>query len=89
MANKMKQRNVIKRLGVWAVVVAAVLMIPLLTNAPWTGSDFVFAGIVLSACATVYELATKNMSDFKQRAAVAAAVLFFIFLVMGWAAAGP
>lgn len=83
------QRNIAKRLSMWAIVVAAILPIPLLANAPWTAGDFVFAAVVLSACATVYELATKNMNNAKRRAAVGAAVLFFIFLVIGWAAAGP
>jgi predicted PurR-regulated permease PerM len=88
-ANMSTQRSMAKRLAVWMIVVVAILMIPLLANAPWTFGDFVFAGIVLSACAAVYEYATRNMSSVKQRAAVAAAVLFFIFLVIGWAATGP
>ena len=83
------QRNIAKRLSMWAVVVVAVLMIPFLTNAPWTGSDFVFAAIVLSVCATMYELVTRNMSNGKYRVIVGAGVLFFIFLVIGWAASGP
>lgn len=56
---------------------------------PWTGSDFVFAGAVLFGCAITYELATKNMSSLKHKATVGLAVLFFVFMVMGWAAAGP
>ena len=83
------QRNIAKRLGVWAVVIAAVLMIPLLGNAPWTAFDFVFGGIVLSASALVYELATRNMGNKKHRIAVGVAVLAAIALVMVWAAAGP
>ena len=83
------QGNIIKRLSVWAAVVVAILMVPLLTNAPWTGSDYIFAGIVLSACATTYVLSTRKMSSIKHRAAVGAAILLFILLVMGWAATGP
>ena len=83
------QRNIAPRLSVWAVVVAAILTIPLLANAPWTVGDFISAAVVLSVCAIVYELATRNINDAKHRAAVGAAVLFFIFLVIGWAAAGP
>lgn len=83
------QRNIPKRLSVWAMIVVAILMIPLLTKAPWTGSDYVFAGIVLSLCAITYEMITRNMSNPKQRAAVGTGVLFFIFMVIGWAASGP
>jgi len=83
------QSTTAKRLCIWATVVALVLMIPLLTNAPWTGSDYIFAGIVLSICATVYVFATRNSNNVKRKAVVGAGVLFFIFLVMGWAATGP
>jgi hypothetical protein len=82
-------RNLPQRLIVWALAITAVLLIPYLTKAPWTGSDYVFAGIVLSACAGVYELATKNMSHLKHRLVIGLAILFFIFLVIGWAASGP
>lgn len=82
-------RNIIKRLSVWAVVVVAILMIPFVANAPWTGSDFVFAGVVLFVLATIYELATRNMTNPKHRAIVAAIVLFMLVLVQAWAAAGP
>jgi hypothetical protein len=87
--NAVTPRNIPKRLGVWALVIAAVLMIPLATNAPWTGSDFVFGAVVLFILATVYELVTRNMSDYKHRAAVGAAVLLVIALIIGWAATGP
>lgn len=83
------KRNVPLRLCIWAVVIAGVLLIPYLANAPWTGSDFVFAAIVLSGCAIAYELITRNMTQAKDRALVGASVLFFIFLVIGWAASGP
>jgi hypothetical protein len=83
------QRNIRKRLLVWAVVVAAILMIPLLANAPWTALDFIFGAVVLSASATVYELATRNMRHKKHRIAAGIAVLAAIGLVMVWAAAGP
>lgn len=87
--NSIAPRNVAKRLPIWMLVIAGVLIIPLVTNAPWTGSDFVFAGVVLFACAAVYEFAARNMSDIKHRAVIAAGVFFFIFMVIGWAASGP
>ncbi|MBA3633450.1 MAG: hypothetical protein H0W58_11695 [Acidobacteria bacterium] len=83
------QRNITKRLSVWAAIVAAVLMIPLLAKAPWSAGDFVFGAVVLFASATVYELATRNMSNKKHRIAVGVAVLAAIALVIVWAATGP
>jgi hypothetical protein len=71
----------------WAVVVAAVLMIPLLAKAPWTGSDFVFAGVVLFGLAIAYELITKNMTNPKHRIAVGVGAFFVIVLIQAWAAA--
>lgn len=87
--NIIMQRNIKKRLRMWAIVVAAVLMIPFLAKAPWTVGDFVFAGVVLFSCATVYEFTTRNMSNKMHRIAVGLAVLAFIALVIAWAAAGP
>lgn len=57
------KNNITKRLSIWALVVAGILMIPLLANAPWTVFDFVFAGVILFGAATIFELATKNMKD--------------------------
>lgn len=72
-------RNVKKRLGVWAVVVAVILSIPLLamqfnTGVNWGLMDFVTAGCLLFGCALVYELATKKMINPKHRVAVGIAV---------------
>jgi hypothetical protein len=83
------QRNISKRLGIWALVVAGILMIPFVAKFPWTGRDFTFAGIVLFVCAAVYEFTTKNMKNKIYRAAVAIAILAFIVLVIAWAATGP
>jgi hypothetical protein len=78
-----------KRLGVWAIVVAGVLMIPLLTKAQWTQGDYVFAGTVLFVLAAIYELATRNTRNFKHKLIVAAVLLGVIVLIIGWAATGP
>ena len=78
-----------RRLSVWAIVVAALLMIPLLANAPWTRGDFVFGAIALFGAATVYELVTPHMSDKRHRIAVGVAVLVAIALGIAWGASGP
>lgn len=77
-------RNTAKRLVVWVGFVTGVLMIPLLANAPWTGSDFVFAGVVLFGAALGYELATRNM-DSKKRIIVGAGVAAMVLFI--WALA--
>ena len=79
--------NIAKRLVFWAGLVAAVLMIPLLTNFPWTLSDFVFAGTVLFGAATGYELTVRNMSDRKQRMVVAAGTIAMVIFIWGLAVA--
>ncbi len=83
------QANTLKRIMIGELVVGLVLSIPFLSNAPWTGSDYVFAGIILSLCATVYVFATKNSNNVQRKVAVGVGILFFIFLVIGWAASGP
>ena len=81
--------DITKRLGVWAVVVAGILMIPFLTQAPWTKGDFIYAGAALFALATIYEITTRNMKNVNQKIIIAAALLGFIVLIIGWAATGP
>lgn len=83
------QKNIIKRLVVWAGAIGVILLVPLLSNAPWTASDFVFAGIVLFIFASIYEIVTKNMKQTWQHIVVGAGILVGIVLVMGWAATGP
>lgn len=78
-----------QRLSMWAVVVTAILLIPLLARAPWTMFDFVFAGGVLFGAATIYEVATKNRSEKTYRMTVAAVVLIGVLAIWAWAVAGP
>lgn len=79
------QRNIAKRLSVWAVLVAAMLMIPLLTRAPWTGSDYVFGAVLLFGAASVYEMATRKIDDPSRRLKVGAVV--FVVLAFVWVGA--
>ena len=81
-------RNTPKRLAIWAAIVAAILMIPLLAKFPWTGSDFIFAGVMLFGSATVYEFATRNMKNSTHRVLVALAVLLVLGFIWGLAATG-
>ena len=91
------QRNTAKRLVVWAIIVAALLVIPFLLmkfqiavhdpgsgseQVNWTVGDFIFAGVLLFGSATVYELATRNMSSSSRRFIVGAAV--FVVLAIIW-----
>lgn len=85
----MKSKNLTNRLAIWAVIVAGVLSIPYLTNAPWTSGDFIFAGIVLYTLAVFYELITRNMKGLKPRLLVGLGFLVLIVLIIGWAATGP
>lgn len=77
--------NTAKRLMVWAGVVAGVLMIPLVANAPWTGRDFVFAGGVLFGAALGYELATQNIKNSKHQIIIGAGTVAMVLFV--WALA--
>ncbi len=81
--------NTTKRLGMWAALVASILMLPLLANAPWTISDFIFAGVVLFGSASVYEFTTKNMNNKTHRMVVGIGVLTVVLLIWAWAVAGP
>jgi hypothetical protein len=79
--------TITKRMSVWALVVAAILLIPYLGNAPWTTMDYVFASVVLLSSASSYEIITERMKDKIHRIGVGIAVLAVVVLIWGWAVA--
>ncbi len=81
------RKNIKKRLGIWAVIVAAVLLIPFVSRAPWSLGDYILAGVVLFGAASIYEFATKNAVDKKYRIIVALVILGFLMLFQAWAVA--
>jgi hypothetical protein len=81
-------QRITKRLSAWAVFVAALLLVPLLANAPWTGSDFVFAAVALFDSALVFELVTKEMDNYNHKLIVAFIVLSILGFVWVAAATG-
>ena len=80
-------RNITRRLVVWAIIVALILIVPLVAmqftdEVNWTRSDFVVAGVLLFGSALIYELATNNMTNTNNRLAVGivvAAVLLWLW----------
>ena len=73
-------QNITKRLSVWAIIVALILLVPLVAmqftdEVVWTRSDFVVAGVLLFGSVLVYELATRNMGNAKKRVAVGIVVV--------------
>src|SRR5687767_11990643 len=81
-------QHMTKRLSVWAIIVVAILMIPLLAKWPWTGGDFVFGAVVLFGSALTYELVARKMSNVTYRAAVGLAVVTALLFVWINAAVG-
>ena len=57
----------------WAIPVG-LLMIPWLAGAPWTASDFIFAGVVFAVVGGLFELAARASRNISYRAAVVVAV---------------
>lgn len=78
-------RNITKRLSIWAIIVAAVLMIPVVGRWPWDETDFIFGFVLLFGSASVYEFVTKKMIDKNQRMIVGTAI--FIVLAILWVGA--
>ncbi len=70
----------------WRVIgwgIAAALMIfPIVTRAPWTAEDFVFAGVVLGTIGLGAELATRFTRSIPYRAGVAAALVAAAMIVV-------
>jgi hypothetical protein len=57
------------------------LMIPLLGNWPWTGSDFVIMGILIFGAGTAYEL----ISRFLPRRKMIVGIIVLLALLLAWA----
>jgi hypothetical protein len=86
-------QNITRRLSVWAIIVAFILMIPLVAmqltdEVAWTLLDFVTAGSLLLGSALVYELATRKMTNTKYRVAVGVAVTAALLYVWAELAVG-
>ena len=86
--DKTRQSKLGKRLSVWVMIVATILLIPLLAKAPWTAGDFVFGAIILFGFATTYELLTRDMSNTHHRALVGLGVVAALLFVWVAAATG-
>jgi hypothetical protein len=73
-------QNFTKRLGVCAIIVALILLVPLVAmqltdEVVWTLSDFVVAGVLLFGSVLEYELAARNASNAKNRVVVGLVVV--------------
>jgi hypothetical protein len=90
--------NLTKRLVVWAVVVALILLIPLVLTIwdggvegvgwNWSFFDFVFAFVLLFGAGLAYELVSRKMNNSAYRSAVGLAVITSVVLVWINAAVG-
>lgn len=69
----------------WRIVgwggAALLLLLPLIANAPWTLSDFIFMGVLVGVAGLVLELAACTSGDIAYRAGVGMAVLAAFLLV--------
>lgn len=79
-------QNFTKRLSVWALVVALLLMVPLVAmqfskDVVWTPFDFVFAGVLLFGAGLTYELIARRTSKVAYRTAVGVVVASALILV--------
>ncbi|HYD35175.1 MAG TPA: hypothetical protein VD999_03865 [Vitreimonas sp.] len=64
-----------------ALGTAALLMIPLLGQWPWTVSDFVIMGVLLSATGLMLEFVSSKVKNTNQRIAIALAIVFVFLLI--------
>ncbi len=89
----MAERNIGRRLAVWAALIAIVLAIPLVAmqftaEVKWDAFDFVFAAVLMSAVAIPYELVTRRSGNIAYRAAVGLALAAGFFLIWANGAVG-
>ncbi|RHW18895.1 hypothetical protein D1610_01765 [Sphingomonas gilva] len=69
----------------WRIIgwggVAFILLLPLIANAPWTVSDYLFMGLMLGCAGLVLELAVRASGNIAYRAGVGVAVAASFLLV--------
>jgi hypothetical protein len=78
-------QNIPRRLFVWAVVVALILLVPLLAQAPWDLFDFVVTGGLLFGVGFAYELVARSSGNTVYRIALGIGLVaaFLLALVNG------
>lgn len=75
------------RIAAWSAA-ALLLLLPLLAGAPWTLSDFVFAGVLILGVGIAFELAVRKTGDAAYRAGVGVALAGAFLLTWVNAAVG-
>ena len=74
-------------MAVW-VLAALVLLAPLVAKAPWTGSDFAFASLLLFVPLSIYELVVRKSGDPDYRMGAGVALVAALLLLWVSGAAG-
>lgn len=74
-------KNILKSIAIIFISTFLLLLIPLLLKFPWTLSDFIFAGILLSGSGITYILISSRSQSFIYKAAVALGVFTLLFLI--------
>jgi hypothetical protein len=81
--NTSRRRGIPWRIAAWGTA-ALLLLLPLVANAPWTASDFVFMGVLLGSVGLAFELAVrKGNAAYRMGAGAALAATFLIVWVNG------
>jgi hypothetical protein len=68
-----KRRPPYWRIAGWGIA-ALLLLLPLVAKAPWTGSDYVFAAVLMGSVGLALELAVRMTRNIAYRAGVGAAL---------------
>lgn len=66
-------RGSLWRIAGWGIA-GLLLLVPLIGNFPWTGSDYVFAAVLMGGTGLLFELAVRKSGNMTYRAGVAAAL---------------
>jgi hypothetical protein len=75
------------RIAAW-VAAALLLLLPWVAGAPWSGGDFIFAGILLFGSLGAYEVAARMTGDTAYRAGIGVAIAAAFLLIWVNAAVG-
>lgn len=70
-----------KRLIGIVLTVVLLLLIPLITRAPWSLFDFVVAGVLLLGAGLIFELVMRTVKKIEYRIVICAAILAALFII--------
>lgn len=84
----MRNKPLINRLLIWAVITGIILTLPYFAKWRWTAGDYLLGGLMLYGSASVYEILTDRVKTRQKKAVIGTVIVIILLFVWGFAATG-